>query len=361
MASPCLSGDGLGGGRLPRTPVAEFLRVASLALVAFVALGASWAFASQAAADAADRDASVSGRAAPVARALSVDDGMPATVEVDGQRSAVRASTVIEALRKLGVSVGPGDRVSPPLGAAVVPGLRILVDRGVPLTLVDAGRATALRVPRGATVAQALAASGVDLGPLDRIEQDLAARVGPGEVLRVVRVADHEATAREAVGYDVQAIRDPDLGAGRFMVLSRGVPGLAENTYLIRIQDGTEVGRTLLSTRELVAPVAEVRRVGTKPPPPPSEIEAIIRDAAARWGADPDQMLRVAWCESRFNPSAYHPGSGASGLFQFLPSTWAANSVRTGYAGASPFDADANANVAAFMFARGQSASWVCK
>src|SRR5205085_2853814 len=80
-----------------------------------------------------------------------------------------------------------------------------------------------------------------------------------------------------------------------------------------------------------------IRRVGTRIPPGSSDIEAIIRDAAAAQGANAEQLLRVAYCESRYNPGAYN-ASGASGLFQFLPSTWTANSVRAGFAGASVWD-----------------------
>jgi soluble lytic murein transglycosylase-like protein len=107
--------------------------------------------------------------------------------------------------------------------------------------------------------------------------------------------------------------------------------------------------------------VTEVRRVGTRLPPGSSEIEQIIRDAAAAQGADADQLIRVAYCESRFNPGAYNASSGASGLFQFMPATWAANSVRAGFGGASVWDPVASANVAAYMFRSGQSGQWVCK
>ena len=147
------------------------------------------------------------------------------------------------------------------------------------------------------------------------------------------------------------------------MVATAGIAGLADNTYRVEFADGLESGRTLVASVEVVTPVAEVRRVGTKPAVPaaaPADIEAIIRAAAARWGADPTQLLRVAWCESRYNPSAYN-ASGASGLFQFMPRTWAANSVRAGYGGASVFDPVASANVAAYMFSIGQAGQWTCK
>ena len=110
--------------------------------------------------------------------------------------------------------------------------------------------------------------------------------------------------------------------------------------------------------------MAQVVHVGTKykpAPPPPSEIAAIIRAAAAKYGVDAEQLLRVAYCESRYDPLAYNSVLGASGLFQIIPGTWRANSVAAGYGGASVFDAVANANVAAYMFSIGQARQWSCK
>ncbi len=62
-----------------------------------------------------------------------------------------------------------------------------------------------------------------------------------------------------------------------------------------------------------------------------------------------DDALAVLRCESNGDPDAYNPYSGASGLFQFLPSTWATVSVRAGFGGASVFDANANTGTAAWL------------
>ncbi len=59
------------------------------------------------------------------------------------------------------------------------------------------------------------------------------------------------------------------------------------------------------------------------------------------------KAIRVAMCESGLNPNARNP-SGASGVFQFLPSTWA----MTPYHAASPFNAWANINAAHWLFVR---------
>jgi hypothetical protein len=305
-------------GKLGQTPLSELRRVASLALLTFAALGASWALASGAASAPLEHPIDAA-RVAPVSRSLARGVALPA------------------------------------------PALLRLVAPSVHLTLVEGGDVTAIRAPRAATVAEALAVNGIELGPLDRVDGAPEAVVNAGDVIRLVRVADHDTVVREAVPFPVQVVEDADLPVGRAVVVTAGIPGLADNTYRVRVVDGAEAGRTLIRSAEVVTPSAEVRRVGTKPAPAPADIEAVIRAAAGAWGADPSQLLRVAWCESRYNPSAYNGRSGASGLFQFMPRTWAANSVRAGYAGASVFDAVASANTAAYMFSNGQAWQWSCK
>lgn len=308
---------------MQRTPVAELRRVASLALLTLAVLGASWALASGAASETAARPTppSAPGRVVPVSRALPRQIPLP-----DPQ------------LLRLG---GPS----------------------VPLALLDASGLTPMRAPRAATVAEALAVNGVEVGPQDRLSSAPDAVVSPGDIIRLTRVTTHDVVVREPLPFPVETRQDPTLPAGRVVVATAGVAGLADNTYRVEVADGVEAGRTLVDSALVVTPVTEVRRVGTKPAVPvaaPAEIEAIIRAAAARWGADPTQLLRVAWCESRYNPLAYN-ASGASGLFQFMPRTWAANSVRAGYSGASVFDPVASANTAAYMFGNGQAWQWSCK
>jgi membrane-bound lytic murein transglycosylase B len=77
--------------------------------------------------------------------------------------------------------------------------------------------------------------------------------------------------------------------------------------------------------------------------------------------------LQVIRCESYGDPDAYNPYSGAGGLFQFLPSTWATVSPRAGFAGADVFDGEANIGTAAWLTAYYASqgsdpwAAWACK
>lgn len=184
-------------------------------------------------------------------------------------------------------------------------------------------------------------------------------------------VSRHIRTVDEEIPFPVERVADRSLSVGSTVVAQAGVPGLKRTTLLVRSAGPNVDDERPSSILQVSAPVPQVIRVGTLPLPAPvaapavsygsGTIQEIITAAAAKWGADPQQLLRVARCESGFNPNAYNPSSGASGLFQFLPSTWAANSVRAGYGGASAFDPVANANTAAMMFRNGQAGQWVCK
>lgn len=88
-----------------------------------------------------------------------------------------------------------------------------------------------------------------------------------------------------------------------------------------------------------------------------SSIIDIIYEAAAYYGQNGDDMLRVARCESNLDPNNVTPPYQASGLFQFLPSTWAS----TPYADQDIFDPEASAYAAAWMWSVGRRGEWVCQ
>lgn len=317
--------------------LSDVLRVAALSLVTFVAFGLSWQLASLAATS-ADPSFDLASRVQPASRGLAVSS-------------------------RYGVAAASGYEVETDRSRASASGSVLTLASGLPVTVVEGGASRGLRVVRGSTVAETLSQAGVALGPSDKVVAREDGTVSPGDTITVVRVTEVQVVVREAIPFPVQTVNDSSIAVGKVVVATPGVPGQAENTYLVVSNDGVEADRALVASVQLAAPVAEVRRVGTfrAPPPAGGDIESIIRAAAAQWGADPTQLLRVAYCESRYNPSAYNASSGASGLFQFLASTWAANSVRAGYGGASVFDPVANANTAAYMFAHSQAGQWSCK
>lgn len=68
-------------------------------------------------------------------------------------------------------------------------------------------------------------------------------------------------------------------------------------------------------------------------------------------------MRRIPACESGWNPYAVNGGgSGSSGLYQFMPSTWAGLPYRR----YSVFSAKWNSLAAAYMVRHGRTGEWVC-
>jgi len=102
------------------------------------------------------------------------------------------------------------------------------------------------------------------------------------------------------------------------------------------------------------------RRSVASPDPPRvsysgAQIVAIITAAAVADGVDPSWLISTAACESGYNPYADNPSGPYEGLFQFLPSTFRA------HGGTDIWDPNQQAQIAASMFAAGESGEWpVC-
>ncbi|HSP10215.1 MAG TPA: transglycosylase SLT domain-containing protein [Candidatus Dormibacteraeota bacterium] len=93
-------------------------------------------------------------------------------------------------------------------------------------------------------------------------------------------------------------------------------------------------------------------------PVPPPDIAKDITDAFGPLGAAALQWaMNVSYCESRYHPNSVNSSSGASGLFQFLPSTWSG----TPWASQSPFNPAANAMAAAWLYSHYGPGRWVCQ
>ena len=90
-------------------------------------------------------------------------------------------------------------------------------------------------------------------------------------------------------------------------------------------------------------------------------VKCWIEKAAKRYGQPLGDALRVADCESDFRPGLVNStpvgSEHASGLFQFLPSTWAT----TPYARRNIFSAKWNSLAAMWMWSVGRRGEWACK
>ncbi|MGH8951184.1 MAG: hypothetical protein ACRDX9_07150 [Acidimicrobiia bacterium] len=72
--------------------------------------------------------------------------------------------------------------------------------------------------------------------------------------------------------------------------------------------------------------------------------------------ADVNRAVRIAWCESRFDPNATDVRTGGVGLFNHLPRYWAERATNAGFPGVAATDAEASTAAAAWEVYNG--AGW---
>lgn len=77
--------------------------------------------------------------------------------------------------------------------------------------------------------------------------------------------------------------------------------------------------------------------------------EMQVRALVIRYFAEEDvnRAIRVAWCQSRFNPTSVNPETGGTGLFHHLPEFWPQRATAAGFADVPPTEPEANVAAAA--------------
>ncbi|MGH8957503.1 MAG: transglycosylase SLT domain-containing protein [Acidimicrobiia bacterium] len=192
---------------------------------------------------------------------------------------------------------------------------------------------------------------------LDQLRTRMASEMAEVTALQVAAEAAADsleetfAEADRAVAYAIGQARAADRA---FLAeLDRVERAQAAAAELERQSERSTTTTTSISS---TAPI--VTTTPSTHPPPPSIGSNPLKPAVERWrglvsayfpAAWAEPALRIIQCESLGDPEAYNPYSGASGLFQFLPGTWAVISPKAGFGGASVFDPEANIGTAAWL------------
>lgn len=281
-------------------------------------------------------------------------------VAVDGHVWQVRsyAATVSDLLDRQGIDVSPADRVLPSPSTPIRDGMRVRVVRAIAVRLVAQdgssrqvltparsldgviaaagmagvepirpfpgeltdGDVVRIRVPMAvevrvdgrveefettaATVAEALEEHGLSVAPADRVAPDLDHRIrGPIEI-RITRISAREEVEEVELAFEEERRETDELLRGATRVVTEGVPGLRRDVYAVRVVDGRDVRRWLVSREVVREPVTRVVEVGTRAPAP---------------AEDDGVWYRLARCESGGRWS--YDGAYDGGL-QFHPDTW---------------------------------------
>jgi len=178
--------------------------------------------------------------------AIEVRRAVPFTIVEDGRATLSTSSrpTVAQALREAGVTVGPGDDVTPGLQSALDADVRIVVRhaRAVTVTLPHDHR---VLYTLASTVGDALAEAGITLPDGAFIDPAADTPVTAGMFVRVVQLSESSDVETEYIASSTVYRTDPSLGPGETRTV-QGHDGVRVRRYAVSYVNGDEAGRELI-------------------------------------------------------------------------------------------------------------------
>lgn len=196
---------------------------------------------------------------------LTLRRAVPLTLDEGGPPLTLwtTATTVGEALAREGMVFYVGDRVLPSLGTSLSAGLRVQIQRSKPVTIQTKQDALSTRTLAG-TVADFLAEQGLVLAGLDRIEPALDTPLADDMVIRITRVQHAYEVEEDVTRYATIWQPDPESEIDTSRLEREGVNGITRDRYLVVLEDGVPISRTLQDTWLAQEPITRTFEYGTK-------------------------------------------------------------------------------------------------
>jgi uncharacterized protein YabE (DUF348 family) len=241
-------------------------------------------------------------------------------------------------------------------------GEQVTVKRATPLTVHYDGKVKEIRT-QAKRIDDALKRAGIVVGPNDTVSAPLSSAITYGLDLTIVRVSEVITTETATLPRSTTSTTDPNAPKGQIRVVSEGSDGSKTVTYRIHYRDGSETSREVIKLVSQTDPVARVQIVGTKEffSGSVEYWRSEVVAAATQWGIDPNMMLRIMDCESHGNANAVNRatvnGEHATGLFQYLPSTWRS----AGGTNENILDGSAQIQITAKKMALYGTSPWACR
>jgi uncharacterized protein YabE (DUF348 family) len=196
---------------------------------------------------------------------LIVHRAIPVTMH-DGQVPNTFYTTqpnVGEALLEQGITLFLGDKVTPSLGTRLSPGMRIYIQRSVPVVITVDGRIIKTRTRRK-TVGEVLAQERVALMGQDFSRPPADHLMAANELIEVVRVREVLEIEQEFVPVETKWVPDPEMELDYQEVRQTGSMGLIKRRARVRYENGQEVERILEDEWPAQEPTSRVIAYGTK-------------------------------------------------------------------------------------------------
>ena len=220
-------------------------------------------------------------------------------------------------------------------------GEQIHIDRATPVNFNVYGASTTVRT-RTKTVGQLLKEKNITLAKDDSVQPSVDTVITPNAQVYLIHKGTQIITASQTIPMTVQTIQDNTLAYGTSAIRQQGSDGTEILTYQVNLQNGREVGRSLIQTVVTSQPVTQIVVQGTN-------LSGIKGDMAIAGIAPQDYQYadyiishESGWCPTKAQGEHYCPvtpdNSGTSygyGLCQATPgykmssagADWATNPV----------------------------------
>ena len=189
------------------------------------------------------------------------------TINVDYDDSVqtydVYSTTVGDALKEIGATLGKDDKVNFALTDSVKNGMVIQIKKAFSVSVKADGKTTKLAFTDG-TVKDVINKANIKLGKNDYTKPSLDTALEAGMKVKVYRVEYKTATKKTEIAFETKKENDNTLYKGTEKVATEGVTGEKTLTYSVRYVNGKEESREKVKEEVTKKPVTKVIKVGTK-------------------------------------------------------------------------------------------------
>ena len=187
-------------------------------------------------------------------------------VVINGTRRVeeVTGRTVDEILKELSV-VSRGALIAPSPSTRIGVNDEIVVAQSVKTTVVHDGHVRPV-FTNVLTAGGLLRQLGVVLGPHDRVEPSIVAYPSEGSTIKVIRVSQAVEKLHSKIGFTRVTEKSDKLELGVRKIKTKGVDGIKASTYRITYEDGKVRRRVFVGSEVVRQPVGEITLVGTNRP-----------------------------------------------------------------------------------------------
>ena len=176
---------------------------------------------------------------------------------------SAKAGTVGELFKQANVEIGQEDVIFPLQDAKLMPGMKIVITRALPVAIEADGRNWE-HFTFKSTIEDVLREAGVTLSHLDKTIPSKDSGVEKDVQIVVTRINVEEVTKTEPIEFKTIEKEDKKLKWRKREVEQAGKDGVKEVAYEITYKNGKQILKEKLSSKIIEEATSEIVRVGTK-------------------------------------------------------------------------------------------------